>query len=270
MPPKAVDAFFKSEERVNAAFALPEMALDEMGRLRSDFVPMKDIDYFVHVDLAQKHDHAAVALSHVGGWGYIDGNDKIRNLRGVQPKIVVDLVKYWTPRSDQPIDLKDIYDFILDIHRAGFKLKLVTFDRWNSTQTIEDLRAYGIKAEVLSVALPHYTDFLIAVNEGRVDGPDVELLKTEMLELRIMKNNKVDHPRKGSKDLADAVAGAIYNAAKYSVRKDFTEIDVFTMKATKADEIERAKNTAVIPRRAPEGSAIPLELEEFLRSMRTI
>jgi hypothetical protein len=226
------------------------------------------MDYFIHVDLAQKHDHAAVALSHVAGWGYFgsEGLNKVTG-RGVQPRIVVDLVKYWTPRTDQPIDLKDIYEFILELHRAGFKLKLVTFDRWNSTQTIEDLRSSGIKAEILSVALPHYTDFLIAVNEGRVDGPDIELLKKEMLQLRIMKNNKVDHPRKGSKDLSDAVAGAIYNAAKYSVRGAAGEIEVYSMKAPEnkvvADKPEPAPH-------APEGVSMPRDLADFISSMRTI
>jgi hypothetical protein len=270
MPPKAIDAFFKSETNVEAAFARPDDALDEMNRLRDDFKPIPDMDYFIHVDLAQKHDHAAVALSHVGGWGFFGGgSEKLNRLtnRGAQPRIVVDLVKYWTPRSDQPIDLKDVYEFILELNRAGFRLKLVTFDRWNSTQTIEDLKTHGIKAEILSVALPHYTDFLIAVNESRVDGPDIPLLKKEMLQLRIMKNNKVDHPRKGSKDLSDATAGAIYNAAKYSIRSSTGEIEVYTMKAA------AATNTLpepAAPRKAPPGTAMPRDLEDFIKNMRAI
>jgi phage terminase large subunit-like protein len=266
----AVDAFFKSQERVEAAFARPDTALDEMGRLRADFEPIKEVDYFIHVDLAQKHDHAAVGLAHVSGWGLFNHESDSPLSRGVQPEITVDLIKHWTPRTDQPIDLKDVYNFILDVHRQGFKLKLVTFDRWNSTQTIEDLKSYGIKAEILSVALPHYTDFLIAVNEGRVSGPQNELLTTEMLQLRIMKANKVDHPRKGSKDLSDAVAGAIFNAAKYSVRGATGEIEVFTIKAPASKTKQMAEGTIVIPRRAPEGAEMPDQLAEFLRRMTMI
>jgi hypothetical protein len=248
MPPKAVDAFFKSEENVNFCFRNYDYALDEYGRLRSEFEPIEGIDYFIHVDLAQKHDNCAVALAHVSGWGTVEGKR-----RGVEPKITVDLVKHWKPKSDQPLDLENVTNFILDIWRAGFNIKLVTFDRWNSTQTIEDLRSYGLRAELLSVGLPHYMDFLIGVNERRVDGPDDELLKSEMLALRIMKNSKVDHPRKGSKDLADAVCGAIYNAAKYSVRSANGEIEIFTYRKQANQEVrEYPENTVVPPPKMPD------------------
>jgi hypothetical protein len=264
MPPKALDAFFKSQERVEAAFSRPDDALDGFGRLRADFEPIDGIDYYVHVDLAQKHDHAAVAMAHVGGWGFFENAYKGR---AAAPRVIVDVVKYWKPRTDQPIDLKDIYEFILELNRRGFRLKLITFDRWNSTQTIEDLRSNGLKAELLSVALPHYTDFLIAVNEGRVDGPDVDLLKKEMLELRIMKNNKVDHPRKGSKDLSDAVAGAVFNAAKYSERRGFDQIEVYTYKTPVVDN-SLPESPEI--RKAPPGATMPSDLADFINRMKTI
>jgi hypothetical protein len=268
MPPKAIDAFFKSEERVEEAFSRYDEALDGFGRLRSEFEPIEGMDYYIHVDLAQKHDHAAVAMAHVGGWGYF-GNEGLQKVTGraISPRIVVDVVKHWTPRTDQPIDLKEIYEFILSLRRKGFNIKLTTFDRWNSTQTIEDLRANGMRAELLSVALPHYTDFLIAVNEGRVDGPDIPLLKKEMLQLRIMKNNKVDHPRKGSKDLSDAVAGAIYNAAKYSDRLSQGEIEVFTYKKP-VPEAEVPAEAPVF--KAPEGAKPPADVLDFINRMRAI
>lgn len=224
MPPKAVDAFFRSAENVEYCFRNPDYALDEFGRLRPGFDPIDGMEYFIHVDLAQKHDNCAVAMSHISGWGTVEGKK-----RGVEPKITVDLVRHWKTNSDKPLDLENVRDFILDVWRAGFNIKLVTFDRWNSTQTIEDLKSYGLKAEILSIALPHYMDFLIAVNERRVEGPDIDLLKTEMLQLRLIKANKVDHPRKGSKDLADATCGAIFNAVKYSPRRSGSgQIEVFT------------------------------------------
>jgi hypothetical protein len=108
---------------------------------------------------------------------------------------------------------------------------------------------------------------LIAVNEGRIDGPDVPLLKKEMLELRIMKNNKVDHPRKGSKDLSDATAGAVYNAAKYSERRNLGEIEVYTYKAPVVDNSLPEKEE---PRKAPPGVSMPSDLADFISRMRAI
>jgi hypothetical protein len=261
MPPKAVDAFFKSAENVEYCFRNIDLALDEDERLRPEFEPIPGVDYFIHVDLAQKHDNCAVAMAHVSGWGTVEGKK-----RGIEPKITVDVVKHWKPRSDQPIDLEVVTNFILDVWRAGFNVKLVTFDRWNSTQTIEDLRSYGLKAELLSVALPHYMDFLIAVNERRVDGPDDELLKKEMLELRIMKNSKVDHPRKGSKDLSDAVAGAIYNAAKYSKRSSSGEIEVYTRSSAPREEPRTLPENVVVPPKRE----MPQDISEFLARARII
>jgi hypothetical protein len=49
-----------------------------------------------------------------------------------------------------------------------------------------------------------------------------------MLELRIVSANKVDHPRKKSKDLADAMCGAVYNSIAYSQRDRIKEIEVHT------------------------------------------
>lgn len=259
MPPDAVDAFFRSRQRVESSFAEPEIALDDDGRIRFDFKPQEGVKYYIHVDLAQKHDNCAVAMAHVESWGTIGNSKK------VEPKIVVDLVKYWKPRSDQPLNFEEVVNFILDVWRQGFDLGLVTFDRWNSVQTIEDLRAYGLKAEVLSVGLPQYTDFSIALNESRVSGPKVDLLIEEMLALRIMKNNKVDHPRKLSKDLSDAVCGAIYNAARYTTRGSGDEIEIFNQVHSRSDnKIEVPDNVVYPPKQMPK------ELSDFINSIRLV
>ena len=49
-----------------------------------------------------------------------------------------------------------------------------------------------------------------------------------MSELKIMKGNRVDHPRKKSKDLADAVCGAVFGAISHTQKNNNTEIDVHT------------------------------------------
>jgi hypothetical protein len=76
---------------------------------------------------------------------------------------------------------------------------------------MNELIAVGMKSETLSVAKKHYDDMVLLVAEERIVGPAISLLTEELLQLRIIRD-KVDHPRKGSKDLADAVCGSIYNA----------------------------------------------------------
>ena len=64
MPPEMIDAFFKSREKIEKAFNNTTLAVDSFGRLEPWFAPDPDKEYFIHVDLAQKHDHCAVSLAH--------------------------------------------------------------------------------------------------------------------------------------------------------------------------------------------------------------
>ena len=66
------------------------------------------------------------------------------------------------------------------------------------------------------------------IYEDRVVAPHIDILLEEMLELRIMSSNKVDHPRKKSKDLADAMCGSVYNAIVHAQRDRMKEIDIHT------------------------------------------
>ena len=92
---------------------------------------------------------------------------------------------------------------------------------------MQQLKAYGINTETLSVAKKHYDDMAMVVLEERLTGPHIPLLIDELLQLKIMRD-KVDHPRKGSKDLADAVCGSIYNAISKTKPSNNQEIDVHT------------------------------------------
>ena len=78
MPPDATDAFFKSRMVIEKAFSNPKQGVDNYGRFDDDFKPKEDKTYFMHVDLAQKHDHCAVALAHVDGWVTMKIGDKYK------------------------------------------------------------------------------------------------------------------------------------------------------------------------------------------------
>ena len=92
---------------------------------------------------------------------------------------------------------------------------------------MQQLKAYGINTETLSVSKKHYDDMAMIVSEERLSGPHIKLLIDELLQLKIMRD-RVDHPRKGSKDLADAVCGSIYNAISRTKFENSQEIDVHT------------------------------------------
>lgn len=273
MPPDAIDAFFKDKEKVESVFVRPN-GVDEDGTYRADFTPKPDVRYYVHVDLAQKHDHCAVALAHVEKFVQkkIGGQ-----LNEVLPFVVVDAVRWWTPKPGKDVDFADVRDYITGLKRRGFDLRLVTFDRWNSNDQMKYLRGVGINSEILSVAKKHYEDLSWVVYDQRLVGPDIPLLRKELLQLRIMPNDKIDHPRTGSKDLADATCGAVHNAITYTPRDDFGTIEVQTYESIRRAEIE-ARNEELDSRRerdnvieAPrEKRVMPDDLADYLTKLEII
>ena len=264
MPPDAVDAFFRSREKVEQAFNNPNLAVSTEGRFAQWFKPDDEKQYFVHVDLAQKHDHCAVAMAHVDGWVSM----KIAGtMTDAAPRVIVDAVRYWTPTASKTVDFTDVKDYIISLKERGFNLRMVTFDRWNSHDLMQQLKAYGINTELLSVAKKHYEDMSLLVTEERLNGPAIKLLVEELLQLRIVRD-KVDHPRKGSKDLADAVCGAVYNSISMSARGT-REIQVHTYSSLHKDKPEEKKqygqNTIQGPKRD-----MPSELSEALDNLMII
>jgi hypothetical protein len=231
MPPDAVDAFFKSREKVEKAFNKAHLAVDNFGRLEEWFIPDPDKEYFIHVDLAQKHDHCAVAMAHVNKWVNIKVTDTYSQ---PAPIIEIDAVRFWTPTKDKSVDFTEVKDYILSLKTRGFKIRVCTFDRWNSHDMMQQLKQYGINTEILSVAKKHYDDMAMVVAEERVVGPHIPLLIDELCQLRIMRD-KVDHPRKGSKDLADAVCGSIYNSISRSKFDSNQEVNIHTYESMSYD-----------------------------------
>ena len=266
MPPDATDAFFKNRSVIEKAFANPNLNVDSYGRFLDSFKPDEDKWYYIHVDLAQKHDHCAVALAHVHNWVTMKIGDKFKE---AAPRIVVDAVRYWTPTASKSVDFTEVKEYIISLRERGFNIKMVTFDRWNSHDMMQQLKAHGMNCDTLSVAKKHYEDMSLCITEERVDGPRIQLLIDELLQLRIVKD-KVDHPRKGSKDLSDAVCGAVYNAVALTPRDLDPEVELYTYAGVFSDEIDKLRKESderLIRNRTikmPDRPEMPSSLRDFL------
>jgi hypothetical protein len=118
----------------------------------------------------------------------------------------------------------------------------------------------------LSVAKKHYDDMAMVVAEDRLDGPHIPLLIDELLQLKIMRD-RVDHPRKGSKDLADAVCGSIFNAISRSRPQNNDEIDIHTYSSLKWDREEEEDTIVTNMIRAPR---MPKDLSDVLDGMEIV
>lgn len=222
IPTMFSDAFFRQIDKLERSMHLPN-PIDSNKRIEPRWTPKPDTVYYLHADLAQKHDKCAIAISHVEKWVDIKS---FNDYSQVHPFVVVDAIVWWEPQKEGAVNLAEVKNWIIDFKRQGFQVGLVTFDRWNSFDIQQELQTVGIKTETLSVAKKHYEDLAMMFYEDRVDMPHIQLLLDEMKELRIVSDKKVDHPRKGSKDLSDAVVGSVYNAIAYTPRNLNQEIEV--------------------------------------------
>ena len=266
MPPEMIDAFFKSREKVERSFNNAALAVDKFGRLEEWFKPDPDKKYFIHVDLAQKHDHCAVSMAHVERWVNVRVTNEYSQ---PAPIVAVDAVRYWTPTPDKSVDFTEVKDYILSLRTRGFNIGVCTFDRWNSHDMMQQLKSYGIHTEILSVAKKHYDDMAMVVLEERLNGPHIPLLIDELLQLKIMRD-RVDHPRKGSKDLADAVCGSVYNSISRTRPDVNNEVNIHTYESLINDNHLEEPDGETFVQNMIRPPRMPEHLKESIESMQIL
>ena len=240
VPTFASDAFFKQVDKVRKCMTLHN-PVDNFKRFDESFKPDPDKVYYVHADLAQKHDKCAVAIAHVEKWVNIQ---VINNYEQVAPIVVVDAVAWWEPKIEGPVNLSEVKQWIQNLRRIGFNIGMVSFDRWQSFDIQNELKQVGMRTDTVSVAKKHYEDMAMLVYEERLVMPAIELLFDELTQLKIMKNNRVDHPRKKSKDLADAVCGAVFGAISHTPKDQNQLIEVHTI-SDRPKQVDMGKDNVI-------------------------
>jgi hypothetical protein len=253
VPTFASDAFFKQSEKVRACMTLRN-PVDNFRRFDESFKPDPDKVYYVHADLAQKHDKCAVAIAHVDKWVNIQ---VINNYEQVAPIVVVDAVAWWEPKVEGPVNLSEVKMWIQNLRRLGFNIGMVSFDRWQSFDIQNELKQVGMRTDTVSVAKKHYEDMAMLVYEERLAMPAIELLFDELTQLKIMKNNRVDHPRKKSKDLADAVCGAIFGAISHTPKDQNQVVEVHTIS-------DRPKQVDTLSENVIQYKPMPDDVKDYL------
>jgi len=241
VPTFASDAFFKQQDKVRACMTLVN-PIDSNKRFMESFKPDPDKKYYVHADLAQKHDKCAVAIAHVEKWVNIQ---VVKDYQQVAPIVVVDAVVWWEPRIEGPVNLSEVKQWIQNLRRQGFDIGMVSFDRWQSFDIQNELKQVGMRTETVSVAKKHYEDMAMLVYEERLVMPAIDLLFEELTELKIVKQNRVDHPRKSSKDLADAVCGAIFGAISHTPKDLNLEVEIHTFRDRSKQVLDTDKDNVI-------------------------
>ena len=184
---------------------------------------MKAKPLFIHLDMSLTGDKTGIA----GVW--IKGKRPPQEGVPQGKEVVFQMafcVSVKAPKGHQ-VSFEKNRNFIRWLKEQGFRIKGVTCDTFQSASLLQELQAEGFDAKTLSVdrvkdnICEPYQYVKSAIYEQRLLIPSkgTTLLTEEFLGLeRNNTNGKIDHSPNSinSKDSADAVTGACYNASQHA------------------------------------------------------
>jgi len=227
---------------------------------------------FIHVDLGIRHDLAGIAMSCIIGFVTVTRRDTGTGefLTTKEPIFWTDFVMALKSKAGQDVPIYKIKNFVRDLMQAGVTVASVTADGYQSENLKQDLWLMGVDSKIISVDKNRapYDHFKNVLLEGRYNGVKHPRLRTELKNLLDL-GDKIDHPlyasdtegdedksqgqRRGSKDIADAVTGSLWNAyeqmEKFYGKEEFHEAymkEIIDEGSTQADLYESIFNSAVI------------------------
>lgn len=161
----------------------------------------------IHLDPSLGRDGYALAIGHLE-W---DDDAKV---------VVIDGLALWQSTANQPIYLPDVERVIRDIYQHR-PVALVSADHHGAgAETLQRLRGLGLRTEVVyfsnrqQLAMYELVRQLLHLKRLVLpgDSPWYGDLVKELSRLQLVRNTRIDHPPGAgeSKDLADAVAGAVW------------------------------------------------------------
>lgn len=242
IPPSAGDAFISLTHKIEESF---ERFTDMVGEqpttqdprrpsLAEWFICQTPLERAVHLDIGYSGagDAAGLAMGHVSHLVTTDEDEE-------KPFIVIDAIIRVKAGPGQEVMLSDLRGHIYDFRSRKFRIRKVTMDGFQSTDTRQQLQKKRFNVSYLSVdksKLP-YEDLRDAIYEDRIaippyitylmpgDNEPVNIAYKELSEL-VDEGKKIDHPASGSKDVADALAGVVHTLMgdrKYRRRMESSE-----------------------------------------------
>jgi len=227
IPPAAGDPFISLTYKLDEAVERWQERYDNLGSPVDESVTRPQFaDWFVcktplkrvaHIDIgySPKGDAAGIALGHIAEVVEVDGEMK--------PHIVFDCLYRVHAAAGQEILLGDLRRVLYELRdERRFRIKKVTMDGFQSTDTKQQLRKHRFQTEIVSVdkSMLPYEDLRDALYEDRCDFPpyvtylkigDLQPVNIAIKEISELEHDtskgKIDHPVLGSKDIADAMAG---------------------------------------------------------------
>ena len=172
-----------------------------------------ELPRFAHIDLAISGDSAGLAIGTVTGFASMKELGYGDNANEMMPIIHYDGMLEIKPPKGGEILFWKIREILVKLREMGLNVRWVTFDSFQSTDSIQLLRAQGFVTGQISMDVNSkpYDTLKNAFYSGRVRAPKHKRAQKELVSLeKDSKTGKIDHPASGSKDVSDAMAGVAY------------------------------------------------------------
>lgn len=200
---------------------------------------------FAHIDLSKTGDRCGIAVVRVEDFVELQVDAGVWERL---PRFVVEIAVSIQPSQARELDMAEVRNWIVSLNQEyDVPLYAVTYDGFNSAESIQALRKIGIRSGVISMDrdAEAYETLKRALYQDRLAFPDNDILIRELTQLdKNEQTGKIDHPVKGSKDISDAVAGAVYRAATSRLYRSET---YYT--DGKGNRVKKAQETDSAPRR---------------------
>jgi hypothetical protein len=267
-PFSKLDVTLQDESEVLLAANLhwiEQAKINEEGRIllgRATLQPMMtrklySAMYFAHVDLARTTDACGVAIGHIVGSKQVQRGFGPSAKIETKPVIRVDMLLRVVAPPHGEILAANVRGLFYQLSELGMQFGKVSYDRFGSLESIQTLNRQGFPAEIFSVDanLLAFEQLRSALYDERVLCYRVPKLEDELVHLELdTKRGKVDHPPRGSKDLADALAGVIAHC-----EQNFVEMPVPLSLGSTCPESDIEEIWAKV------GAGIPISEQEFDR-----
>ncbi len=223
--------------------------LDDLSILRRDLNKPR----FAHIDIGLKGDRLGLAITHSSKEITVERYTATGAIDKVSENVYdIDLLLTIKAISGSEIPLFKVREFLLWLHSyIGYKFKKITFDGFQSADSIQLLKIAGLDTGLLSVDrtdIP-YLNLRACILEQRLVGYYNSIVVEELRDLEYdRKAKKVDHPivkydgSPGSKDTSDALCGSVYNAQEYYSKKKGKSISKSTNVNAALTAIQKINN----------------------------
>lgn len=195
-----------------------DLAIDGFPQWNEAAMPAdRDQPRFIHIDLSLRRDRCGIAIVKWAGMVHVADSQNPECVETL-PQFAVETAITIQPSSACELDIGELRTLLIQLGTYyGFNIRQVTFDGFQSAESIQSFRRAGIRADVVSVdrTTEPYDHLRRVLYQSRVAFVDSEILLQELAQLEFNEERrKIDHPPRGSKDLADAVAAALYEASQ--------------------------------------------------------